>query len=181
MAAEVDRTGAGPPVLDIEASGFGAGSYPIEIGFVLANGDAYCTLIAPEPHWTHWDAAAQAVHGITRSTLFRFGKAASVVVGELDLRLAGATIYSDAWCHDYTWLNVLYAAAGRTPSFKLASLHSVVGEVPQSRWNAVRAEVERREGGTRHRASADARVLQQTARELAAATSWPSSPGCRPG
>ena len=29
-----------PAVLDIEASGFGRGSYPIEVGFVLANGEA---------------------------------------------------------------------------------------------------------------------------------------------
>ena len=152
--------------MDIEASGFGAGSYPIEIGIVLANGDAYCTLIAPEPDWTHWDEEAQAVHGIARSTLHQFGKAACVVAAELDRRLAGTTIYSDAWGHDYTWLSLLYSVAGWAPPFKLASLHSVVGEVEQSRWDAVRAIVERRDGGTRHRASADARVLQQTVREV---------------
>ena len=152
--------------MDIEASGFGVGSYPIEIGIVLANGDAYCTLIAPEPGWTHWDPDAQAVHGIARATLLQFGKPAAVVAADLNQRLAGSTIYSDSWCHDYTWLHLLYLAAGSSPSFKLASLHSVVGEVARARWDAVRADVERRDGSTRHRASADARVLQQTVHEV---------------
>jgi len=158
--------GAGPPIMDIEASGFGAGSYPIEIGFVLSNGDAYCTLIAPESDWTHWDDSAQQAHGISRITLLKHGKPASVVALELDCLLARSTIYSDSWCHDYSWLGRLYAAAGWAPAFKLASLHSVVGEVKRSRWDEVKAGVLLRDGGRRHRASADARVLQLTVAEL---------------
>jgi len=154
--------------MDIEASGFGAGSYPIEIGFVLGNGDAYCTLVAPEPDWTHWDPGAQAVHGIERSTLIRHGRSAIQVAAELDRLLANSTIYSDAWCHDYSWLGRLYAAAGRAPAFRLASLHSVLGDVDRARWDAVKAGVLMRDGGQRHRASADARVLQRTVAELMA-------------
>ena len=41
-----------PPILDVEASGFGPGSYPIEIGYVLGDGTAYCTLISPAISWT---------------------------------------------------------------------------------------------------------------------------------
>jgi hypothetical protein len=44
-----------PAVLDVEASGFGAGSYPIEIGYIASDGTSYCTLIRPAPSWTHWD------------------------------------------------------------------------------------------------------------------------------
>jgi len=152
--------------MDIEASGFGAGSYPIEIGFVLSDGDAYCTLITPHPDWTHWDPAAQAVHGIARESLFSHGKTASAICADLDERVADTTLFSDSWCHDYTWLNLLYAAAGRVPRFKLASLHSIVGEIEQSVWEATRMEVQRRDGAGRHRASADARVLQRTVWEL---------------
>lgn len=53
-----------PPILDVEAPGFGAGSYPIEVGYFLGDGTAYCTLIKPAANWTHWDPAAEAVHGI---------------------------------------------------------------------------------------------------------------------
>ena len=35
-----------PTILDIEASGFGPGSYPIEIGFVTGAGKAWCSLIS---------------------------------------------------------------------------------------------------------------------------------------
>ena len=27
-----------PPIIDVEASGFGRGSFPIEVGFVMADG-----------------------------------------------------------------------------------------------------------------------------------------------
>ena len=153
MAGIVDTPAfAGPPVMDIEASGLGAGSYPIEIGIVLANGDAYCTLIAPEPDWTHWDEEAHAVHGIARSTLHQFGKAACVVAAELDRRLAGTTIYSDAWGHDYTWLSLLYSAAGWSPPFKLASLHSIVAQMHAScSRQCARCWARRRCGLTGHR------------------------------
>ena len=48
-----------PTIIDVEASGFGPYSYPIEIGVALDNGDKYCTLILPAPAWTHWDEEAE--------------------------------------------------------------------------------------------------------------------------
>tara|TARA_B100000809_G_scaffold12879_1_gene11818 strand:- start:1149 stop:1406 length:258 start_codon:yes stop_codon:yes gene_type:complete len=36
-----------PFIIDVEASGFGAESYPIEIGIALAEGSKYCALIIP--------------------------------------------------------------------------------------------------------------------------------------
>src|SRR3990167_8850773 len=38
-----------PAFLDIEASGFGRDGYPIEIGFVLSDGEAWRTLVRPSP------------------------------------------------------------------------------------------------------------------------------------
>src|SRR3954468_2528729 len=78
-----------PCVIDIEASGFGRGSYPIEIGFVLPDGTAYCTLIVPDESWTHWDGDAERIHGISRALLQRHGRSASEVANELNQRLAG--------------------------------------------------------------------------------------------
>jgi hypothetical protein len=34
-----------PNIIDIEASGFGVDSYPIEVGIVLSTGQKYCALI----------------------------------------------------------------------------------------------------------------------------------------
>ena len=53
-----------PSIMDIEASGFGRSSYPIEVGYVLGDGSSFCTLIRPLPSWTHWDASAESVHHI---------------------------------------------------------------------------------------------------------------------
>ena len=44
-----------PLIIDVEASGFGSKSYPIEIGVALNDGQRFCTLILPAPNWTHWD------------------------------------------------------------------------------------------------------------------------------
>ncbi len=55
-----------PIILDIEASGFGRSGYPIEIGYALPDGQTWCSLIRPEPEWTHWDPSAEAVHHISQ-------------------------------------------------------------------------------------------------------------------
>lgn len=151
-----------PTIIDIEASGFGHGSYPIEVGFVLPDGRAWCSLICPEPDWQHWDAAAACVHGIAREQLSRHGRAPRVVCEELNDQLHGQTVYSDAWAHDYTWLGRLYDVADRTPSFRMENLRALLNEAEAARWHEVKQQVAARMGLARHRASADARVLQQT-------------------
>lgn len=151
-----------PAILDIEASGFGLGSYPIEVGFVLPDGTLWCSLIKPEPDWQHWDPNAEAVHHITREQLALHGRNARDVTDVLNQQLRGTTVYSDAWAHDYTWLNRLYEVAERSPSFKLDNLRSLLSDDDAARWHDVKRSVALGMGAPRHRASADARLLQQT-------------------
>ena len=63
-----------PTLLDIEASGFGRGSYPIEIGLARADGSRCAFLIQPAREWTHWDPKAELLHGISRARLVREGR-----------------------------------------------------------------------------------------------------------
>jgi len=149
-----------PCVLDIEASGFGRGSYPIEIGFVLPDGTAYCTLIAPEETWTHWDGDAERMHGISRALLQRHGRSAREVALELNHRLDGRAVYSDNWAHDYAWLARLFDSADAVPTFRLRHLRELMSENAVEHFDAARAVVERNLQLRRHRASSDARVLQ---------------------
>lgn len=151
-----------PAVIDLEASGFGSNSYPIEVGFALPNGRLACTLIRPEPDWTHWDESAYAVHGITRDLLMAFGKPVDQVALWLNKQLRGMTVYSDAWGHDYAWLAVLFDAANLVPSFKLDHLASIMPECEAARWNKLHQEIEKELGLKRHRASNDALMLQRT-------------------
>lgn len=150
-----------PPILDVEASGFGSGSYPIEIGYVFGDGIAYCTLIQPAPGWTHWDAAAEAVHGISRQTLKHRGRAVTEVASDLNTRLGGRTVYSDAWGNDLTWLGKLFEEAGMVQGFRLESLRSLLTDQEAAAWHAAKDAVLAEVRSGRHRASRDADVLRR--------------------
>ena len=155
-----------PTVLDVEASGFGRKSYPIEVGFVLPTGHTYCTLIRPEDEWTHWDMQAAQVHHITRQLILDRGLPARLVAQKLNTELRGQTVYSDGWANDYTWLGVLYEAAEITPSFRLENLRILLSDAEADRWHTVKDQISAERGAQRHRASADARLLQLTLQRL---------------
>lgn len=151
-----------PTILDVEASGFGRNSYPIEVGFVLPDGQAYCTLIRPETHWTHWDAQAEATHHISRSLILKRGLPVLEVARKINSQLAGQTVYSDGWANDYSWLGALFDAADMSPTFKLENLRALLDEQQADQWHTVKAQISSESGIQRHRASADARLLQLT-------------------
>ncbi|MFY7904828.1 MAG: hypothetical protein ACOVO0_01715 [Burkholderiaceae bacterium] len=151
-----------PCIIDVEASGFGAGSYPIEVGAALSDGGAYCSLIHPEPDWRHWAPSAESVHGITRDTLAAHGKAAAVVAADLNRHLSGTTVYTDAWYHDYQWLARLFDAANLPQQFQLQDLRQLLSPAAMARWDDTKAQVMQEMNLTRHRASNDAKVLQHT-------------------
>jgi hypothetical protein len=150
-----------PAVIDVEASGFGRGSYPIEVGFVLPDGAVGCTLIKPAVHWTHWDGQAERLHGLSRPLLQRHGRAPELVASMLNQRLAGRTVYCDNWAHDYAWLAVLFDEAQLNPSFRLEHLRTLLDEHDALGWDAACDQARAGACGQRHRASSDARVLQQ--------------------
>lgn len=155
-----------PAVLDIEASGFGRDSYPVEIGFVLAGGQTFCSLIRPAPDWTHWDPAAEKIHRIPLQTVLAHGRDVVEVATQLNERLRGLTLYCDRWVHDDPWLRTLYGAAGMTPSFRLADLRSLLSEQEAAFWDVVKRQITTEMRLPRHRASSDAKILQQTLRRL---------------
>ena len=149
-------------ILDIEASGFGRNSYPIEVGYVLADGTSFCTLIRPEPNWTHWDEQAEQTHHISRTIAEQHGQDVTSVAKQLNFKLAGKTLYSDGWANDYSWLGKLFDAANLSPHFKLDNLRALLSEREAERWHAVKHEVAQEVQIDRHRASADAKLLQLT-------------------
>lgn len=159
-----------PTVIDIEASGFGKGSYPIEVGFVLPDGRSECMLIRPGPLWLHWDASAERLHHISRALLVECGKPVEDVARRLNAQLEGRIVYTDGWAHDYTWLSILYEAADCLPSFRLDNLQRLLTQDELAGWDVAKAEVSAKAASARHRASADARLLQTTVMRLHAAT-----------
>ena len=154
--------------MDIEASGFGRRSYPIEIGYVRDDGHAWCSLVYPADDWKHWDNQAERVHGIARPSLLQHGRPVADVARRLNDDLAGRTVYCDGWAHDYTWLGVLFEEAGLVPRFKLESVNHLLDEVRLARLDAERQRAFGALGIRRHRASSDARALQWALEQLSA-------------
>ncbi|MFO1319864.1 MAG: hypothetical protein U1F52_09620 [Burkholderiales bacterium] len=155
-------TGSRPVILDIEASGFGRGSYPIEIGVALPDERTHCYLIRPDEDWTHWDPAAEAVHRIRRDILVSRGRPVTEVADQLNAVLEGCRVYSDAWGQDSSWLALLFEHAGRPQRFRLEPLLTLMTEAQLVHWHATRRDIEEQLAATRHRASVDALVIQRT-------------------
>lgn len=163
-----------PAVLDVEASGFGREGYPIEVGYALPDGHVHCALIRPEPQWTHWDPQAERLHQIPRAALLSRGLAVSEVASLLNQQLCGRTVYTDGWNHDYTWLSLLFEVAGQAQDFRLENLHVLLREDEAERWHAVKQQIASERGAQRHRASADARLLQLTLQRVRRGAAQPS-------
>lgn len=151
-----------PIVLDIEASGFGSGSYPIEIGVAMPDGALHVWLIKPMEDWTHWQESAEQIHGISRAQLLLEGFSPRQVADELNELLEGKTVYSDGWGVDRTWLALMFYEAGVLQGFKLDSIYGLLREFELDKWSAQRDEVLKLTGLVPHRAGTDALVIQQT-------------------
>ena len=165
-----------PDVLDFEASGFGSDSYPIEVGYSLGCGERFCMLIRPEPGWIFWDDSAEAVHGISRELLLRSGLDVVQACHELNRRLSGRTLYSDAWVVDKEWLNKLFAAAGLQPSFQLSAIENIQSECQYFMWDKVRSSLLSESTDPRHRASSDAEFIQRVFKQTQALCLHPAPP-----
>lgn len=148
------------PIIDVEASGFGRGSYPIEIGVALPSGRGRCFLIRPEDDWTHWDPRAASLHGLSRSLLDEKGLAVGEVARALNELLDGSVVYTDAWGMDSSWIALLYERAGILQRFRIETLATLLDETQKASWMQLKAAARAEMRLERHRASADALVLQ---------------------
>lgn len=151
-----------PAIIDIEASGFGRASYPIEVGIAMPDGKSCCHIIKPDSSWIFWDESAEAIHGISREVLLSSGEQPVAVARALNKLLRGETIYTDAWGHDTSWLGKLYDLTGIRQLFKLDSLRALMTEQQASLWHPTKDRVIKDLHLRRHRASIDALILQET-------------------
>ncbi|MCB1740133.1 MAG: hypothetical protein KDK91_07180, partial [Gammaproteobacteria bacterium] len=95
-------------------------------------------------------------------TLLERGVAADLIALELNRFLHGTTVYSDCWVLDKPWLTRLFEAAGTSPGFWLSPIELIITEPQLLGWASIRDQVVLDLGLTRHRASADALIVQET-------------------
>ena len=156
-----------PLIIDVEASGLGRGSYPIEVGVAMPDGATHCMIIRRQAEWRHWDEHAERLHGISREILEFYGREPDDVATHLNQWLAGRVVYSDAWGNDSSWLGLLFDCAGIVQQFKLESLRSLLSERQLQHWHGIKEQVIAASNIRRHRASNDALILQKTFCETA--------------
>ncbi|MCG3202397.1 MAG: hypothetical protein NFCOHLIN_02280 [Gammaproteobacteria bacterium] len=151
-----------PAIIDVEACGFGPGSYPIEVGLVLPCGTPFCSLIHPQPEWDRWDTDAERAHGIRREALYMYGRKAPELARQLNEILRDKTVYSEAWTEEGGWLALLFGSARSKRRFRVKSLRALLSEDQAAIWDPVKERVATELACARHRASLEARVLQMT-------------------
>jgi len=115
--------------VDLEASGLGAESYPIEVAWKCPEtGRSDNFFINPDSvsGWRYWDEFAEELHGIDREQLVREGLSVEDACERLNTALDGVTLISDAPEFDSFWVRRLFAASGMRCHFKMAGLDAVL-------------------------------------------------------
>lgn len=146
--------------IDLEASGLGARSWPVEAGWAFVDGQGGSILIQPHESWLEsaWDAEAAALHGLSLERLRREGTPVREAACALNRALEGATVYSDAPDHDGAWLYRLFAAAGISQRFRIEDLADLLESLPEAGTRALYDKAGQISPRT-HRAAPDARHL----------------------
>lgn len=157
-----------PAIIDLEASGFGRGSYPIEVGVALPDGSIHSTLIKPPETWVHWSEEAEAIHGISRELLHDEGKTPREVAMFLNNLLMGETLYSDAWSFDSSWLGRLFDEAEIVQRFRLDTITRLLKEDELGAWSDIKDQLAQDLGIVKHRAANDVKLLRETFKQVTA-------------
>ena len=166
--------GIGVAFVDVEASGLGPYSWPIEIGWGFHGHEPRAVLVRPHEQWSMhaWEKSAECLHRIAPHELIDQGRAALEVALGLNAALSDAEVYSDAPDYDSFWLYRLYDAAGVKPTYRLRDL----GDLLRPLWQGAPDALVRRAGRAAphtHRAADDVRHLQ-TMYEIALREAGPS-------
>ncbi|MDA9004068.1 hypothetical protein N9J26_01115 [bacterium] len=147
-------------IIDIEASGLHADSYPIEIA-VLIDGHTRAWLVKPEPQWTYWNDTAESIHGMTRDYLFEHGLPVAQVADELKHHVNGAELFSDAVTWDADWADTLFFNSHSIRNFCISSIYEFMTDeqVEAFKENKVRLAACGRY--REHRAEEDVRLIHE--------------------
>lgn len=144
-------------ILDVEASGLGDDSYPIEVAWQhRLNPSLFDSfLIKPAPPWQHWDAyAEEQIHHISRDMLASDGIAVVEAATRLNASLRGQTVYTDAPSYDRRWIATLFRTAAMEQFFEIQDVRFFV---PPDKESAYRRRFKMTP--VRHRALDDVRQI----------------------
>jgi hypothetical protein len=148
--------------IDIEASGLGPQSFPIEVGWALLDGVSGSVLIKPASGWISeaWDEAAEGLHGIPWAQLTAQGQSAWAVADKLNGLLNRCIlVLSDAPQMDGFWLDRLFDQTSADRRFELTEFDRCIRRTfPRFDLDAALIDAD---DSRAHRAQADALLLRR--------------------
>ena len=149
-------------IIDIEASGLDFESYPIEIA-ILLNNQCYSWLIKPQKNWLHWPESAEAMHGISRQSLFDQGIQATQVAQEINkaLQTTNGVLYSDAAYWDADWIETLYLAVKSEKQFQICSIYDLLDKQQVEKFSENKAQLANSDKYREHRAGEDVKMIYE--------------------
>ncbi len=147
--------------IDLEASGLGPKSWPIEVGWGFHGWPPRSLLIKPAEAWSleAWEKSAEELHQISPDKLIREGTPPLEVALVLNAAFANAEVFSDAPSFDGFWLYRLYEAAGVRANFKLHNLASLISSLTDVTPEELTEKASQKAPHT-HRAEQDVRHMQ---------------------
>lgn len=147
--------------IDLEASGLGSKSWPVEVAWTFTEGPPAAFLIRPDEAWPDeaWEEGAEALHGISRDDLRRDGVSIREVCTALNQALAEAEVFSDAPDWDGFWLIRLFTAGGVRQEFSIHDYAKLVSPIIADQGKEILARAAHL-APRRHRAGADVTHLQ---------------------
>lgn len=115
--------------IDIESSGLGPDSYPIEVAWrcdISGKQDEFLIDPASVEGWEYWDEFAEELHGIEHELLAREGVSAAEACERLNAALAGKTLTCDAYDFDLFWLSRLFESQQQPMRFRIQGIETLL-------------------------------------------------------
>jgi hypothetical protein len=146
--------------LDVEASGMGIESFPIEIAYSSSNGDKNEYLIKPTQDWLNdgsWCFNAEHnIHKISLEILIENGMNTYDVAINLNKALLGKFLLCNDLEYDGVWLTQLFKAASIGVQFTLTDIRYLYEYWGEDKTNAFKEVYKSIVPSTNHRALPDA-------------------------
>lgn len=176
-------------VLDVEASGLGHSSYPVEVAYASSSGREESYFIKPTSYWLEhgeWDENAERLHGLSHQQLLQQGDNIVSVALQLNKYLCGKLVM----CHDLTfdgfWLTQLFKAANTSVTFHLIDLSELFDFWGEEKAHLYKEEYGKTLNTNEHRALPDAkrfveayRAFLKRQRLLSGLTTQAVQPPCK--
>jgi hypothetical protein len=152
--------------LDIEASGVGSSSFPIEVAYASSTGDKNSYLIKSTDDWKNnglWCSNAEfSIHEISQDMLAQYGIDPVDVAHVLNNALCGRLVLCNDLDYDGVWLTQLFKAANVGVMFLLTDIRYLYEYWGESKTHNFKKSYAAISPSTTHRALPDAQRFVDT-------------------